>query len=194
MKALNALPDGYNQIYEIDLQKNKKTALLVNALALVIAALMVVLMNFCVPYSTLFSFEEGLTQYFLRFGVLMVGIVVYLVLHELVHGITMKICGTQKVKYGFTGLYAFAGSDDYYDKKSYIAIALAPVVVWGIVIAIINCFMPQEWFWVVYFLQIMNISGAAGDMYVTCKFLKMPNDILVRDHGVGMRVYSKTEK
>ena len=26
----------------------------------------------------------------------------------------MKLCGTKKIKYGFTGLYAFAGSDDYY--------------------------------------------------------------------------------
>lgn len=191
MKALNILPDGYNQIYEIDLQKDKKKSLLVNGLALLIAALMIVPMNFYIPFFTLFSFEQGTKQYFIRFGVLMVSIIAYMVLHELVHGITMKICGTKKVKYGFTGLYAFAGSDDYYDKKSYITIALAPVVVWGVVIAIINCLVPNEWFWVVYFIQIMNISGAAGDIYVTCRFSKMPSDILVRDHGVGMKVYSK---
>ncbi len=191
MKALNILPEGYNQIYEIDLQKDKKKSLLVNGLALVIAALMIVPMNFYIPFFTLFSFEQGTKQYFIRFGVLMVSIIAYMVLHELVHGITMKICGTKKVKYGFTGLYAFAGSDDYYDKKSYITIALAPVIVWGVVIAIINCLVSNEWFWVVYFIQIMNISGAAGDIYVTCKFSKMPSDILVRDHGVGMKVYSK---
>lgn len=191
MKAINILPDGYNQIYEIDLQKNKKIALLVNGFSLLIAAIMGVSMHFYIPYQTLFSFEQGVVQYTLRFIVLMVGIIVYMVLHELVHGIIMKICGTKKVKYGFKGMYAFAGSDDYYDKKSYITIALAPVVVWGIVIAIVNCFVPREWFWVVYCFQIINISGAAGDIWVTCKFSKMPKDILVRDHGVGMKVYSK---
>ena len=191
MKALNILPDGYSQIYEIDLQKNKKKMFLVNGIALLISVLMVVPMCFYIPITELFSFEKGILQYFIRFAVLLVLTVVYMVLHELVHGITMKLCGTKKVKYGFTGLYAFAGSDDYYDKKSYITIALAPVVLWGVVIAIINCFMPREWFWVVYFLQIMNISGAAGDIYVTFKFSKMPKDILVRDHGVGMKVYSK---
>ena len=191
MKALNILPDGYSQIYEIDLQKNKKKMLLVNGIALLISALMVVPMCFYIPITELFSFEKGILQYFIRFAALFGLSIVYMVLHELVHGITMKLCGTKKVKYGFTGLYAFAGSDDYYDKKSYITIALAPVVLWGVVIAIINCFMPREWFWVVYFLQIMNISGAAGDMYVTFKFSKMPKDILVRDHGVGMKVYSK---
>lgn len=191
MKALNILPDGYGQIYEIDLQKNKKKMLLVNGIALLISVLMVVSMCFYIPITELFSFEKGILQYFIRFAALFGLSIVYMVLHELVHGITMKLCGTKKVKYGFTGLYAFAGSDNYYDKKSYITIALAPVVLWGVVIAIINCFMPREWFWVVYFLQIMNISGAAGDMYVTFKFSKMPKDILVRDHGVGMKVYSK---
>lgn len=191
MKALNILPDGYGQIYEIDLQKNKKKMLLVNVIAFLISVLMVVTMCLYIPITELFSFEKGILQYFMRFAAIFGLSFVYMVLHELVHGITMKLCGTKKVKYGFTGLYAFAGSDDYYDKKSYITIALAPVVLWGVVIAIINCFMPREWFWVVYFLQIMNISGAAGDMYVTFKFSKMPKDILVRDHGVGMKVYSK---
>ena len=191
MKALNILPDGYSQIYEIDLQKNKKKMFLVNGIALLISVLMVVPMCFYIPITELFSFEKGILQYFIRFAALFGLSIAYMVLHELVHGITMKLCGTKKVKYGFTGLYAFAGSDDYYDKKSYITIALAPIVLWGVVIAIINCFMPREWFWVVYFLQIMNISGAAGDMYVTFKFSKMPKDILVRDHGVGMKVYSK---
>lgn len=191
MKALNILPDGYRQIYEIDLQKNKKKSLLVNGIAFLISILMIVPMCFYIPISELFSFEEGMAQYFIRFGALFGFIIVYMVLHELVHGITMKLCGTKKVKYGFTGVYAFAGSDDYYDKKSYITIALAPVILWGVIILVINFFVSREWFWVVYFIQIMNISGAAGDMYVTFKFAKMPKDILIRDHGVGMKVYSK---
>ena len=103
----------------------------------------------------------------------------------------MKICGTDKVKYGFTGIYAFAGSDDYYTKKSYIFIALAPVVVWGVILAVINAFVSETWFWIVYIIQISNISGAAGDLYVTVKFLKFPDDILVHDNGVSMEVFSK---
>ncbi|MGN0447430.1 MAG: DUF3267 domain-containing protein [Acutalibacteraceae bacterium] len=135
--------------------------------------------------------DNGLGSYFKRFIVLTVLIIAYMVLHELTHGIAMKICGTKKIKYGFTGLYAFAGSDDYYSKKAYIFIALAPVVLWGLVIAIINPFVPSEWFWIVYILQIMNLSGAAGDLFVTVKFSKFPKDILIKDYGVGMTVFSK---
>jgi hypothetical protein len=156
-----------------------------------IAALLAIPMHFVVPISTFFSIEDGIGSYFIRIVAVAVLMVLYIVLHELVHGVAMKMCGTKKVKYGFTGLYAFAGSNDFYGKKSYIFIALAPVVLWGIVLAVVNPFVPIEWFWVVYWIQISNLSGAAGDFFVTAKFSKMPDDILVRDHGVGMKVFSK---
>ena len=190
MKAVETLPEGYEEIYSVDLQKDKKTALLVNLLALVIAALLVVPMHFFVPITTLFSMEQGFGKFTLRYVVFLLSIIVYMVLHELVHGIAMKLCGTKKVKYGFTGMYAFAGSEDYYAKKPYIFIALAPVVLWGLVLALINPFVPTDWFWVVYFIQVMNLSGAAGDLFVTVKFSRFPKDILIKDYGVGMKVFS----
>lgn len=191
MKAIQNLPNSYKEIFSVDLQKDKKIALLINAFAAIIALVMAVPMNFHIPISTLFDTHNGFGAYSLRFLVLVISVVVYMILHELVHGITMKLYGTKKVKYGFTGLYAFAGSDDYYDKKSYITIALSPIAVWGVVIAIVNVFVPGDWFWVIYLIQITNISGAAGDIYVTVKFSRLPADILVKDSGVGMTVYSK---
>ena len=191
MKALQELPQDYRAICAIDLQKNKNLALLVNGMALVIAALMVVPMHLTVSFATLFDMSRGMGAYFLRFGVLLVAIVAYMILHELVHGIVMKCCGTKQVKYGFTGVYAFAGSQDYYDKKSYITIALAPVIVWGLVLVVVQLLVSVEWLWVVYLVQICNISGAAGDLYVTVRFSRLPFDILVQDYGVGMTVYSK---
>jgi hypothetical protein len=194
MKSTCVLPEGYEQFYTIDLQKDKKMSLLVNFIAIVIAVAMIVPAAIYVPIAHLFSVEQGLSQYLIRFGALLGLIVLYMVLHELVHGVAMKLCGTKKVKYGFTGLYAFAGSEDYYKKGPYIFIALAPVVLWGAVIAMVNCMVPVEWFWIIYFLQVTNLSGAAGDLFVTVKFSRFPKDILIKDHGVGMTVYSKTNE
>lgn len=192
MKALQALPENYREIYSINIQKDKKVAVWINLLAVAIAVIMAVPMHFYVPITAMLDMEYGLGDYFLRLFVLMAGMMVYMILHELVHGAAMKCLGTRKVKYGFTGLYAFAGSDEYYDKRSYILIALAPVIVFAALFAAVNGMVPVRWFWVVYLLQIINISGAAGDLFVTVKFSKMPRDILVRDSGVGMTVYSKS--
>lgn len=191
MKATNVLPRGYKEIFSVNLQKNKKMAISLNIVATVVAVIMILPMCFVVPISALFSMEEGIGRYILRFAVLIAGSVLYLVLHEAVHGIAMKICGTKKIKYGFTGMFAYAGSSDYYDKKSYIFIALAPVVLWGIVLAVLNFVVPYEWIWVVYIIQVSNIGGAVGDFYVTLKFSRFPSDILVSDSGLGMTVYSK---
>lgn len=193
MKSVQTLPEGYSEIYKLDLQKDKKAALLVNAVALVISLILAVPMHFVVPISTLFDMTGGLGRYLVRFGALILLYVLYIVLHEAVHGVAMKICGTKKIKYGFTGLYAFAGSDDYYGKKPYIFIALAPVILWGIVLAAITPFVPRDWFWVIYLIQILNLSGAAGDLFVTIRFSRFPKDILVKDYGVGMHVFSKTK-
>ena len=193
MKAVAHLPEYYKEMLRIDLQKDKKLVLIVNILAIVIAAVLAVPAHFVVPIFSLFNMESGFGNYLLRFVVLLLAIVLYMVLHELVHGAVMKLCGTKKVKYGFTGMYAFAGSDDYYDKKAYLIIALSPVVLWGILLAVWSCFVSPEWFWVIYLVQITNLSGAAGDLFVTVKFLKLPKDILVKDYGVSMVVYSRQQ-
>ena len=156
---------------------------------------MAVPMAFVVPLSTMFDTEQGLEQGLIallfRLVASMVLMIVCLVLHELTHGVAMKLCGTKKVRYGFTGLYEVVRSDDYYDKTAYIFIALAPVVLWGIVIALVNGVVNAQWFWVVYLLQIINVSGAVGNLFVTIKFAAMPKDILVKDDGVSMTVYSR---
>ena len=192
-RTFEQLPEGYEQIYEVDLQKNTKIALILNLAALGVGLLMAVIVHFFVPIGTLFDMSQGLLPYTIRFGVLLGGMIAYIILHELIHGVTMKAFGVKKVRYGFTGLYAFAGCDAYFDKRSYITVALAPVMFWGIVLLVLNLMVSAEWFWVVYFIQIINLSGAAGDAYVTCKFSRMPADILVLDRGTGMVVYSKTK-
>lgn len=189
-KAVYSLPEGYREIYSIDLQKNKRMAVVINVIALVICLVMIVPVFPRFMLSMMVSMSDENGGYLVRlvaFAALSIG---YIVLHELVHGIAMKLFGTKKIKYGFTGVYAFAASDDFYPKIPYIIIALAPIVVWGIVLAAAALLVPKDWFWIVYSIQLFNISGAAGDLFVTFRFLRLPRDILIHDHGVGMVVYS----
>ena len=191
MHCTQTLPENYRELLSIDLQKDKKTALLVNmaaAGAMVVLALIGLLL---VPFRTLLDFSQGFGLYFLRLGVLLAGMFAYIVLHELTHAAVMKAYGAKKLRFGFTGMYAFAGSEaDYFAKRPYRHIALAPLVLWALIFGLLSALVPQEWFWVVWILQIANVSGAAGDVYVTLRLLRLPRDLLVRDTGVAMTVYS----
>lgn len=185
MNAVKQLPDGYGERVKIDLQKNKTEALLVNGLAFVIMLVLIVIGHLVVPVQALLRL--GITKLLL----MVIGVLLYLVLHELTHAVCMKYYGAEKVKFGYTGLYAYAGSDAYFGKKPYIVIALAPVVVWGVVLLILNLLAGDGWFWVVWLIQVSNLSGAAGDLYVTAKLSKMSADILIQDSGVSMTVYER---
>ena len=96
MKAFECLPQGYREILSVDLQKNKKLMLLVNGIAIVLAVLMFAVGIRLMPISTLFDMSEGMGAYFVRFGVLLVSLVLYMVLHELTHAAVMKLCGTKR--------------------------------------------------------------------------------------------------
>ncbi len=189
-----ALPEGYELLRSINLQKDRRLALAVNGLSLAIAVVMVVSALPFVPFSTFLSIRSPSLFDVLRPLLLLPALLLYVVTHELIHGFYMKRYSGMKPKYGFTGLYAFAGSEAYFDRRSYLIISLAPVVLWGALLMILNFALPVQFFWFVYIIQIMNISGAAGDFYVSVYMSRLPRTILVQDSGVSMDVYVLTEK
>ena len=186
------LPENYKLIREVDMQKDKKTAVIINGLAAAVMVIMGFAMNIFIPISKMFDMSQGMGNYILRFAVLIIGFIGYIVLHELTHAAVMKHFGAKDVKFGYTGLYAFAGSPKtYFDRHSYVLISLAPLVVWGVIFTVLCLVSGPSWFWIFWLLQIGNVSGAAGDVYITCTCLKIPDSILINDDGVSMRIYGK---
>lgn len=197
MNSVTALPKGYESYDHINLQQDKKTALRVNVAAMAAFVAFLALGHFAfVPATSLFDIgKDGMVLYFIRLIVLFGGYIAYIVLHELTHAAAMKLYHATKIRFGFTGLYAFAGSEvDWFGKTAYRVIALAPLTVWTILLTVPLLFLDGAWFWVVYFIQCGNLSGCAGDIYVTCRLWNAPKDILVQDTGVEMFVYSRQGK
>lgn len=182
MKSYAALPDGYNKKMNINLLTDKKPMMTVNILSFAILAASLVIGFFISP---------------LKFNILSAVLIcplllLYILLHELVHGIFMRLLSGIKPSYGYKVIYAYAGSKAYFSKIHYTIIALAPIVIWGIVLALICYFLNDtKWFWLFYITECMNLSGAAGDIYITFLFSKMPKDILIKDTGIDMTVYTK---
>ncbi|MCR4950238.1 MAG: DUF3267 domain-containing protein [Solobacterium sp.] len=191
MNCIQKLPEGYEVIRSVDLQKDKKAMLTVNGIALVLTLVLFVIMNsiYSLPKWIVSSLEDG--TFFFQLIALAIAAIAYVILHEITHGITMKSFGGKEVRYGFTGMYAYAGSqNDWFSRNAYICIALAPLVVWGIIFFVLPFLFPK-YTWIFWFLQIFNVSGAAGDMYVTWLSTKMPASVYVRDTGVDMAFFDK---
>ena len=200
MHSFRNLPLGYKEHLQIDLQKNKKLAIRINVISVAIMLAMLAAGHFLmVPIWTLVIDEfavEGVAVplNYVRPLVMLGGTIVYVVLHELTHAAAMKGFGARKIRFGFAGLYAYAGSKtDYFDRRAYVTVALAPMIFWGIIFSAVMAFVPQNWFWVVYFWQVANVSGSAGDIYVSILTAKMPLGVAVMDSGVAVTFYCPAE-
>ena len=185
---MTTLPNGYHEVRRVDLMRNRKEAILINLLALVVAGVVgVVGFLICPPFSEI---QIGIHTV-ISLIITSVGVIGYMILHELIHGVFMKAFSGLKPRYGFTGLYAFAGSTALFDRTQYLIITFAPVVILGLVIAVLNAAFYETAFWDLYIIQIVNLSGAAGDFYVGFLIARSGNDILVRDSGTDMTFYSR---
>lgn len=182
MKALQSRPPGYQMIYMLDCEKNMKAAGVIGAISIIFSLAMILPIFLFVPLSSFFSWFKTFMENPIRIPVVIASAFAYMGLHEFIHGAVMKACGTKKVKYGFRGQYFQASSEDYYDKQGYIIIALAPIAVFALVYTILCVLVPREWFWAVYFLQVINITSAAKDCFVLFKLRKMPKDVLIKDY------------
>ena len=191
MKSLNELPHGYISKLHISMQNDKRTMLTINIIGIVITVLMIIIMNAFVPLVQLID-GMRISDLLIMTSVLIFSYIAYIVLHELTHAAVMKAVGGGKVRFGFTGMYAFAGStEDFFDKAAYRLIALAPLFVWGIVFAVLQAALPLSWSWVIWMLQVGNVGGSAGDVYVTLKLMRMPSTILINDTGLEVTVYDE---
>ena len=196
MRSTTVLPDNFRVYERIDMQHDKKTALAVTLIGTVLFIALFFLGHFAFyPFSALVSGESSAVYDLLKISALIGLYIVYIILHELTHAAAMKLCGCGKIRFGFTGLYAYAGSlTTYFFKIPYRLIALAPLVVWTLLLTVPLPLAPPDWFWVFYIIQIGNITGCIGDIYVTCRLWKAPADVLVMDTGTEMTVYSAQPK
>ena len=184
--ATTQLPAGYRESGRIDLMK-KIPAILLNFGGIVIAVAMIWFGTLIRP---LYIGFDSIVLTWIVVGLMLAGIPLFFVTHELIHGVTMKYYGG-KPKYGFTGLYAYCGCEiAYFDKREYAVINWAPVVLIGVILLVLNIALPNL-FWVIYFFQVLNISSAAGDYYMSYCMHKQPDDVLVIDTGLNMVCYSR---
>lgn len=96
------------------------------------------------------------------------GLCVYLIVHELTHGICYKLLTKQKLKFGLTLTVAYCGlKEGYVNKKTALIAVLAPFVVHSIwmIIAIILITEPIISIAVIM-LFALHFGGCCGDLWV----------------------------
>ena len=188
MRSTWELPEGYAQKFVIDLKDNKRHFWIVNGLSMGLMVLLLGLFFLLQWYGILELHAQGLP---LQLLIMALGMIAYIPLHELLHGVFMRRYSGKKANYGITLHYAYAGSECYFTRHDHRVITLAPVTFWGVVFLLLLFLLPVNWRWVPYAWQLFNLSGAAGDFYVFWRLVKEPDSILCQDTGVKMAVFDR---
>ena len=190
--ACERLPEGYELYERIDIAADAAKPMVIFGVLLTAGMILWGVFGAGHPISEAFQMEP-FRVIFAAFGMI-VGMVVYIFVHEGIHGFFIKMFSGRPPFYGKNlkkGMF-YAGSSCFFDSRAYVVIALAPLIVWGIVIALmlseLSTEAPQFW-WYLYVIQIFNFTGAAGDLYITGRVLRMPKDVLVQDDGILMKFF-----
>ncbi len=122
-------------------------------------------------------------------------LILWMVLHEIIHGVTYQIGGAKSTDIVFgasleNGVF-YCKAKEYINKKCIMMSLLAPLVLIGIVTFIIGVIISNVWLIV---LSIANISGAAGDIMMFMFFLKQKDDVEFRELGFSSPAVVKTSE
>ena len=120
------------------------------------------------------------------------GLVLMPVLHELVHGISMRSFGARP-RYGFLwkamAFYATAPGFAF-QRRRYLVVALSPLVVLSLLAVLLMALLPgTPWIGLIAFIAALNATGAIGDLWITGLVLRYPKDAYIVDERDGVRIF-----
>ncbi|MCC7447769.1 MAG: DUF3267 domain-containing protein [Anaerolineae bacterium] len=196
--SLRELPPGYTRVERLSLE-SPRTVLLLNLFGLlgIIPGLLFFLLVDRALYALNLQPAVDVALFSMN-GLLVVCpsfilMILIMVVHELCHGLAFRLFGAP-VRYGMdlSKGVLFATADGYYfTRDAYIVIGLAPLVL--ITIGIILCMVVAGGSLrvIIALMGVVNMSGAAGDIWFVTVCLRYPRTLIARDLGDSVELFSR---
>ncbi len=189
------LPEGYREVYRINALE-KKTGIILNLVALLInaAVVLIALIPFFIRRAH-FTFDYGV--YMISFFAFIAAMILYIVLHELTHGLAYKLLTREKLTYGFSWSCAYCGVPNIYVyRRAALISLLAPLVTFTVILVPITAllyFVHPIAYLAAAILLGMHLGGCSGDMYLAILFFSKFKDktTIMRDTGPEQFIYQR---
>lgn len=190
----HALPEGYVLVKHVDAKRDRKIIIIYSLLSFVPLMIILPLLILCASMGNNGGIQsDGNFLIALMAGCLVY--ILYIILHELTHGVTYKYFTGQKLTFGLTLTVAFCGVPDIYvRKKASIAALIMPFSVFTIIFL---CLTVGLWFVSPFYGVIagavfaLHLGGCVGDLHWTLMYItKFKNcNTLMRDTGPEQWLY-----
>ena len=175
------MDNGFRKIGVIDYQKSKYANLFIIGsfvLSISVGAIIIVL-------------SDSTSNNILKGQWILLGCLCYIIIHESVHLIFMKIFSKERLCLSLKLPTISVGSNGKFSKRQFIIIALAPVVILGVVLALLITFCSESYKFVLSILLILNFAGSGGDYLQVFEMRKYSMDTFFQDNSIETSVYKK---
>ncbi len=176
-------PDSYRLQSTLDLKENKRAATTISVgFALAVAAMIVLALVLDLPFESAMS--TGVST-----AVTVAACVLYMIVHELTHAVALWWLGQSRPTVAVRLPYLTTGSQALLTRRKAVVVALAPLVLYTLVLLDLLRTLPSDFFLTVYVVLVLNVAGSAGDVVQAHAILRLPHAALVRDDGSETTVY-----
>ncbi len=184
----STLPEGYVQVRHIN-AKDVKFGIIFNIISIVTLAVVMAIAFVPLCLRDDASYELGSWELSLLLLAFSAALILYVVLHELIHGAVYKALTRQKLTFGMSWSCAFCGVPNVYTYRRTALLALvAPLTLFTLILVplTVALYAVNPWYYLASaFVLGMHLGGCSGDVYVTGLLLfkyRSPR-ILLRDTG-----------
>lgn len=178
------LPANYRAQHTVDLKKDKTLARAVQAIFVAVALIAVgAPLLFDLPLETGWAPVVTLL-------VTLAACLVYMAAHEATHGVTLQLLTGMRPTYTVRFPFLTTGNRAYLARRSAVIVALAPVLLWAIVLVVGLLTLPQDYRLTAYILLALNVAGSAGDFVEVHVVSRQQPDALVQDDGNKIHVFT----
>ncbi len=189
------LPPNYHEVLYWKITELRSRGILMNLLAVPLTGLCCVLLGAWIFFFGRLS-EVSLGASSLDLVWILLTILLTIPLHELVHGICMRVFGAHP-RFGFLPrmFMFYATSPGYaFPRNQYLAVALAPLVILSLLAGLgIVLLAGHSILLLIAVGALINGSGAIGDLWMSVIVLRYPVPAYVIDERDGMRIFLPQE-
>lgn len=190
MLALAEKPREFKNEKVIELGSERMLKVCIYAAAIAAAVLLASIGNLRVPITALYD-VDGVLWLILRLAIVVICMALYYLLHECTHVYIAKRFSGTKSELVREKIYVHCASNCYFSLKGYLIYSFAPIVIIGVVLLLLALALPDKFFWQVYIIQLINLAGAASDVYAAIKLLGEKQDIVIKDNGATVSYWTK---
>lgn len=186
------LPENYKLDKTIDMKKMSTNIFLnvLNILFVIISFLILIPLKFKEIKI------DNLIELSIVMFIALIGFIIYIVLHELTHGLFYKIFTKQKLTFGVSLTYAYCGVPNIYVRKKEAIIAcLSPLIIFSIIFLTLIFILPPNYINLsIIILFSFHFGGCSGDIFLSLILLiKYDKDTYIKDTGPTQYIYKKGE-